>query len=172
MIFFFSFSPVNVLLLCLAHEKFMESSFLFNCFLKLQNDRAHGKPPGCHKRCVFLPSGEDVVVAGPVPASHLLGSAIGAHVCRYNQERPSTRLRQQPHPAQLRRGRHRCRRRRGPGDVCSRVRKGKRGSENGVLFRKMLLCVHLPRCKPTYSTLAQQQTGIEINLHCDCESKS
>lgn len=140
------------------HGKFLS----FYCFLKLRNDRAHGKPSGCYKRCVFLPSGEDVVVAGPVPASHLLGSAIGAHVCRYNQERPSARLRQQPHPAQLRRGRHRCRRRRGPGDVCSRVRKGKRGSENGV-SQNVALCP-LALLQPTYSTLAQQQTGTELAL--------
>lgn len=39
---------------------------------------------------VFFFLGEDVVVAGFAPACTLLGSAIGAHVLSYNQDRPSS----------------------------------------------------------------------------------
>lgn len=38
-----------------------------------------------------FPLGEDAVVAGLVPASSLLGSAIGAHVLSHNQDRTSSR---------------------------------------------------------------------------------
>lgn len=83
---------------------------------------------------LFFPVGEDVVAAGFVPACPLLGSAIGAHVLSHNQDRPSSRLWQQPHPAQLRRGRHWRGRGRRPGDVCSWVRKG-----GGRLCKTILL---------------------------------
>lgn len=62
-------------------------------------------------------------MAAFVPASRLLGSAVRARFLRYNQERPSSRLREQPHPAQLWRGRHRRGWRRGLGDVRRWVRK-------------------------------------------------
>lgn len=71
----------------------------------------------------FPPPGEHVGVAALVPAPRLLGSAVGARLLSYNQERPSARPRKQPHAAQLWGGRHRRGWRRGPGDVCCRVRK-------------------------------------------------
>lgn len=72
---------------------------------------------------VFFSLGEDAV-AGLVPACLLYSSAIRAHVLSYNQDCPSSGLRQQPHPAQLRCGRHGCRWWRRPGGVCSWVRRG------------------------------------------------
>lgn len=55
-------------------------------------DEADDKPSAGVLLDVFLPPGDHVAVAGPVPAAHLLGSALGAHVRHHNQERPSARL--------------------------------------------------------------------------------
>lgn len=61
--------------------------------MKLQKDEPHYDSLEAVTNGVFFsPLGEDVVVAGFVPASYLLGSAIGAHVLSYNQDRPSSRL--------------------------------------------------------------------------------
>ena len=63
-----------------------------------------------------------VVAVGRAAAAPLAGPALSAHVLVRDPERAASGQRQQPHAAQLRRGRHRRGRGRRSGDICGWVR--------------------------------------------------